>query len=135
MTKRILSVVAVASVLALFTPLTVTTSAAEMNCRIPFSFIANGTTLPPGSYTLSTNDSVLWVRGHDKTVAVLTNNALSLSDRGMNAVFEKIGDRYELIEAWTGGGAGRELVRARKSADRKAALLKAPIERVVIAGM
>ncbi len=134
MTKRVLSVVAVAAILALFTPLSVTTSAAEMNCRVPFSFIVSGKTLPPGHYSLTTRDAVLYVSGIRAGAIVLTNNAQSRTERGIKAVFLKVGDRYELIEVWTGDGAGREVSLSRKHVEDRARAANTPVERIVIAG-
>src|SRR5262245_16689975 len=136
MTKRLLSLVAVAAVLAAFTSLSVTTSAAEMNCRVPFSFIVNGKTLPPGPYSIATNDAVLMVKGLRTGAVVLTNGAGSRAVTGRAyLVFLKTGDRYDLFQIWTGDGAGREVMVPRKHLEDRARAANTPIERIVIAGM
>lgn len=134
MTKRILSIVAVAALLAGFAPLSVTTSAAEVTCRIPFGFNVDGKALPSGSYTISTSNSVVFVKGLLKTVIVLSNNAMS-RDRsdGAKLVFLKTGDRYDLSEIWTGDGVGREVMLSRKHLEARARAANTPIERIVIA--
>jgi hypothetical protein len=135
MTKRILSIVAVAAALALFTPLSVTTSASEMNFRIPFSFIVNGKTLPPGHYSFATRDAVLVVRGLRGGSIVLTNNAGKVSETGtVKAVFLKTGDRYDLSEIWAGDGNGRAIALSRKHLEDRARAANTTVERIVIAG-
>jgi hypothetical protein len=134
MTKRVLSIVAAAA-LAVFIPLSITTSAAEMNCRVPFSFIVNGKTLPPGLYSFSTSNAVLMVRGVRGSAIVLTNNTSRPVDGAVEAVFLKAGDRYHLSEIWTGDGGGREIVLKRKQLEDRARAANTTIERIVIAGM
>jgi hypothetical protein len=136
MTKRMLSVVAVAAVLTAFTSLSVTTSAAEMNCRIPFSFIVNGKTLPPGPYSIATNDAVLMVKGLRTGAVVLTNGAGSRAETGRaQLVFLKTGDRYDLFEIWTADGVGRAVVVPRKHLEDRARAANTPIQRIAITGM
>src|SRR5262245_33807620 len=113
MTRRILSLIAVTAIFGLLIVMSPATSASEVNCRIPFSFTVNGKALPPGLYTMSTSNGMLLVRGHESGAAAMTNGLSSLTDKEMKAVFEKNGDRYELIEVWTGEGAGRQLLRPR----------------------
>ncbi len=134
MTKRILSIVAVAGILVGFAPLSVTTSAAEMTCRIPFSFNAAGRALPPGDYTISTRDAVVFVRGLTKTAILLTNNPVARDYRGgAKLVFLKMGDRYDLSEIWSGDGGQREVAVSRKHLDQRARADNTAPERIVIA--
>jgi hypothetical protein len=126
---------AIAAALTLCAPLFVTTSAAEMTCHIPFTFSVHGRTLPPGFYTLSTNSAMLIVRGPRDAAVVLTAPVNEASQAGVAAVFLKTGEDYELIEAWTGNGAGREVPRADRSRNDKARAANTPVERIVIAGM
>jgi len=136
MTKRILSLVAVAAGLATFTPLSVTTSAAQLSCRIPFSFIVAGKTLPPGAYTISTDNAMLMVKSLRASAVVLTNGARGRTEAGRaKMVFLKTGDRYDLIEVWTGDGAGREVLVSRKHLAERALASNAAPERIVIAAM
>lgn len=83
--------------------------AAEINVRIPFDFMVSGKTLPQGSYTVSTAQSAMFVRGFGRGVVVLTNRVESRSDDQAKLVFHKYGEHYVLRQAWTGGGDGREL--------------------------
>ena len=134
MTKRIL-LVAVAAVLAAFVPLSVTTSAAEINCRIPFSFIVNGKTLAPGNYSLSTHDSLVTVRGAAATIFALTNGT-SGPVAPPKLVFLKTGDRYDLAEIWMGDGSGREVLMShkyRKSLENRARAANMKVERIEVA--
>ena len=136
MTKRTLSLAVGTAILAAFTPLSVTTSAAEVTCRIPFSFVANGATLPAGQYSISSNGNggALLLRGMQKSAVVMT----SLSDRRdreigrAKVVFLKTGDQYTLIEVWTADGLGREIRGARKHVEERARTANAAVERIVI---
>jgi hypothetical protein len=133
--SKILASVAITAALTLFTPLFVTASASEMTCHIPFSFSVHGRTLPPGFYTLYTRDAMLLVRGPKNAAVALTSPIESRDQTGVAAVFLKTGENYELIEAWTGNGAGRQVLRSDGSRKDKARAANAPIERIVIAGM
>lgn len=132
MTKRILSIVALAMVVAILAPLSVTTSASEMNCRVPFSFVVSGKTLPAGSYNVSTSQSYMVIRGLSHSAIALT---LSGRERAGQArlVFLKTGDRYDLSEVWSGDGSGLQIPQTKhRGEDRRAS--NAPVERVVILG-
>ena len=50
MTKRMLSVLSVMSLVAMLVPLSVRIGASEVNCRIPFSFSVSGRPMPAGLY-------------------------------------------------------------------------------------
>ena len=73
MTKHLLSVLAGAAILAAFTPLSITTSAAELNCRVPFDFVANGAAMPAGQYALSTTGggAIREIAGNDEIMVSL----------------------------------------------------------------
>jgi hypothetical protein len=124
------------AILAAFTPLSVITSAAEVTCRIPFAFIANGASLPAGQYSISSNGvgGAMMLRGIQKSAVVMT----SLSDRRgteigrAKVVFLKAGDRYTLIEIWTTDGLGREVPGARKHVEERARAANAAVEQIVI---
>ena len=134
MAKRMLSLMVA---LAVFTPLYITASAAEMNCRVPFAFIVNGTTLPAGAYAIATNNSVLLVRGDRKSAVVMSTPGLKSADRSGRgkAVFLKAGSRYYLIEIWGGDGVGREVHLSRRQAEELARVTGTPAERIVIPAM
>jgi len=108
MKNRILALVAAVVVLAALTPLAVTMSAAELKCRIPFSFIVNGKTLAPGDYYLSTQNAVVTIRGSASS-AVALSNGTSGKVTAPKLVFLKTGERYDLSEIWAGDGTGREV--------------------------
>ncbi len=132
--KHILSSVAVTAALTLFTPMFVTASASELTCHIPFSFTVNGRTLAPGFYTLSTREAFLLVSGPSQSALAVTKPVDSRAQAGLAVVFLKIGDNYEMIEAWTGNGLGREIPRPQGAKDKRHAT-NAPAERVVISAM
>jgi hypothetical protein len=132
MTKRFVSVLSLATLVAVLTPLSIVTHAAEITCRIPFSFAVNGKTLPPGVYSLSTLAAALVIRGDTHRAIVLGNPTESRTAMGAKLVFDKYGDEYFLREAWMGGGSGRELPRPRLNRDQTRAALNGPVERVVI---
>ena len=134
MAKRMRSLIVAAAALAVIAPLYITASAAELNCRVPFSFIVNGKTLPAGAYTIDTSGGAMLVRGAQTSAYVSANAALrpaARSGRG-SVVFLKTGDRYHLIEVWGGDGRGREVqLSTRQQEERRAASTSA--ERIVIA--
>jgi len=134
MKKHILSLAAAVVVLAALTPLAVTMSAAEVTCRIPFSFIVNGRTLAPGNYALSTQNAVVLVRGDGGSIIAMTNGTSGPAS-APKLVFLKTGERYDLAEIWMGDGSGREVVmshNARKFLDHaRAANVK--VERIEVA--
>ena len=57
------------------------------------------------------------MKGPQASATAMTRQSpSSQSEAGMKLVFVKTGDRYELIEAWTGGKAGFEI---RRSGERR----------------
>jgi hypothetical protein len=134
--NRMRSLILAAAAVALFTPLYITASAAEVSCRIPFGFVVNGTALPAGDYWIGSQGSggALMVRGLRKSVVVAT----FLGDRRADqvgrakAVFLKTGDRYTLLEVWTTDGVAREIPHARRSAEEHARAANLPVEQIVI---
>jgi len=134
MAKRMLSLIVAAAALAVFTPLYITASAAEMNCRVPFSFIVNGKTLPAGAYTIDTSSGAMLVKGAQASAYVMTAAALrpaARSGRG-SVVFLKTGSRYHLIEVWGGDGRGREVHLSPRQQEERASAANSPAERIVI---
>jgi len=136
MTKRTLSLAAGTAMLVAFTTLSVTTSAAEMTCRVPFNFVANGATLPAGNYYIASSGiaGAMTLRGLQKSAVVLT----ILADRRESeigrakVVFLKTGDRYTLLEVWTPDGLAREVPGARKHVEERARAANASVERIVV---
>jgi hypothetical protein len=134
MTKRMLSLVAGAAILAVATPLSITASAAEVSCRIPFDFVVNGATLPAGHYSIASNGPALLFNGLKKSAVVMTSLADRRNDQIGHAkvVFLKIGERYTLLEVWTTDGLDRAVPGARKYAEARARTANVAIERIVI---
>jgi hypothetical protein len=131
-----LSLIVAAAALALFTPLYITASAAQVKCHVPFTFEVNGTTLPPGNYSIATDGSSVLMRGLRKSAFVMTVLADRRTDQVGRAktVFLRTGDRYTLSEVWTGDGLGRAIPGARKHADERARAANTPVEQIVILG-
>ena len=105
-----------------------------MNCRIPFSFAVNRTTLPAGAYSISSSGGVVLLRGARSSAAVLTIFADRRSDQeGLSkVVFLRTGDHYELVEIWSSDGIEREVPGARKHAVERARLANVTVERIAI---
>jgi hypothetical protein len=135
--KRMLSLIVTAAALALFTPLHITASAAQVNCHVPFSFVVNGTTLPPGDYSITTNGGTVLLRGLRKSAFVTTVLADSRPDQVGRAktVFLRTGDRYTLVEVWTDDGLGRAIPGMRKHLEERARAANMPVEQIVVLGM
>jgi hypothetical protein len=94
--------------------------AAQMRCKVPFSFTVSGKTLPPGLYHVSTEVTAgaLAISGIRGGVFAPTNGLRKQGNVQPMLVFERYGDEYVLREAWLGGDAGRQLVRPRRDAER-----------------
>jgi hypothetical protein len=133
MTKRFLSILSAASLLAVLTPLSVSIAAGEITCRVPFSFAVNGTTLPAGHYIVSTERSVLKISGFRHGVFVLGIPMDSGTETDAKLVFDKYGDHYALRQVWMGGRSGRELPVS--SRDRRNAARSEQVERITIPAM
>jgi hypothetical protein len=118
MTKQLLKGLSAASLVAVLAVVSVPAEAADLKCRVPFSFTVNQKTLPPGVYNLSTERSALLVRGSAGGGAItLTNNLEEVDKSGPRLVFHKYGDQYFLRQAWTGDGSGRALPEPRMERD------------------
>jgi hypothetical protein len=113
MTKQLLKGLWAVSLVAVFAALSVPVEAAEVSCKIPFSFTVNGKTLPEGSYRVSTTAGALLIRGFSNGAFTLTNPVESNKPGAARLVFHKYGDQYFLRQVWTGGGSGRELPQPR----------------------
>jgi len=120
MRSWILSGLAAAIPVAVLALIPVPARADAIECQIPFSFVVRGKTLPPGRYTFSDESQALLVRGYTDGAVSLTNRLESPTENEAKAVFDKDGDEYILREAWMGGGVGRELLRPRAGAERRA---------------
>lgn len=109
MTKRFLSLFPVAAMLGVLAATPAPTDAAELRADIPFSFSVNGKTLPPGTYSLSEKNAVLFVDGATGAAMTIAVRVQSVDHVRPSLVFHRYGDQYFLRQAWTGGRTGREL--------------------------
>lgn len=90
-------------VAAVLTGAATAAQAADLKGTIPFGFTVNSRALPAGVYHVEISQGVLTVRGANDGAVVLTTRTESTSDRTSKLVFYKVGDTYELREAWTAG--------------------------------
>lgn len=137
MTKRLLSFIVAAAIVFVVAPLYVPASAAEVNCRIPFSFTVNGKTLPAGTYTIGNSNGALLVQGKQNGAFVLSTGTSRAADRSGHGsvVFSRSGARYELIEVWNSDGSGREVRPSSRSKEERSHVEAAAAERIVIHAM
>ena len=133
MTKRILSIVSFAVLLAILAPLSATTSASEVTCRVPFAFIVGDQTMSPGLYSVSTSQGVMILRGVRQNAFVLTLADKERANGQARLVFLKTGDRYDLAEVWRGDGTGLQIPAPKHWADTHIASNAAPEQVVVLA--
>src|SRR5262245_38266755 len=131
MTKKVLSVVSLAVAFAILVPLSMVTSASEVNCRVPFSFIVGGQTLPAGLYSVSTGQGHMTLRGLRHSAVVLPMSGREQANGQARLVFLKTGDRYDLTEVWAGDGTGSQLPPAKRKGESRLAS-NAPAEHVVV---
>jgi len=119
-------------------PFSVTASAENMTCRVPFGFIVNGKTLTAGHYTVANINGALMLKSERDGAFVLGIPGIPAGRRtdkssGGSLVFLKTGTRYDLIEIWSPGSDGRLVQRSRRQKEERArATDDAPVERIVI---
>src|SRR5262245_19560223 len=79
MSRRLRRSSLAAGLMALLLAVSIPAEAAQVTCRIPFSFRVHGATLPPGLYHASTDlgQGLLAIRGHRSFAAAITNNLQS----------------------------------------------------------
>jgi len=121
------------TLVAVLSPLAVSLGAAEITCQIPFSFTVNGAPLPPGHYTVSTDNNTLVFRGLTRAAIVLGRPAQSATSATRKLVFDKQGSEYTLREVWLDGRSGQTFAKSRTGEDRKSAANRTVVEQVVIA--
>jgi len=133
--KRMFSLIVGAIALVALAPFSVTASAEDMTCRVPFGFIVNGKTLAAGHYKVANNNGVLMVKSERDGAIVLGIPAGRRTDNssGGSLVFLKTGTRYDLSEIWSPDGDGRILPPSRRQMEERArATDDTPVERIVI---
>ena len=138
MSSRLLRSSLAASLMALLAAVSIPAEAAQVRCRIPFSFTVHGATLPPGNYHASTDvgPGMLAIHGDRSFAFAIANDLLTRDESEARLVFYKYGDSYYLREVWLGGRSGRELPQNHPKGDVKTAkdgTAPEAFERVVIA--
>jgi hypothetical protein len=91
-------------------------SQAQLRVNIPFDFTVGNHTLPAGQYELSTvwsDNSAAWkIADGQRHSAFLRTNALSSSsDHTCSLIFRRFGGEYALVQFWTDGHDGRDVIR------------------------
>jgi D-alanyl-D-alanine carboxypeptidase len=89
---------------------------------IPFSFVVNRQTLPPGQYDISrysANSPVLLIHGNQENILTMANGARSLNPASTTKlVFKNYEGHYFLSQVWVQGStAGRELPKSAHEAE------------------
>lgn len=138
MSSQLLRSSLAAILVALLAAVSIPAEAAQVRCRIPFSFTVHGATLPPGTYQASTDmgPGMLAIRGDRSFAFAIANDLLSRDESEARLVFYKYGDHYYLREVWLGGRSGRELPQNHPKGEVKTAegeTAPGTFERVVIA--
>lgn len=135
MNKQLSGSIGAALLVAVLMVLSVPGQAADMRCDVPFSFQMNDATLPPGVYTVATEQSKLSIRGATRGAFSLANRKESDGYTSPKLIFHRYGDEYILREVWTGGSTGRVLSPSRRERQLAEASRRgevAAFERVVI---
>jgi hypothetical protein len=118
MKKQGLGALGVAFLAAVLAVGSVPGEAADMECKVPFSFQAGGKTLPAGSYTVTIVQSTVTIRGFATGAFALGHRVESRTADTPKLVFHRYGDEYILREAWT-GSTGQQLVPSRYERELK----------------
>ncbi len=101
--------------------------ARDVKFNVPFTFVVNGETLPPGTYEVTRELSVLLVRGYDHGAAVVTARAEFRGERDPSLLFNRYGDRYILVEpGWAATAAVCSLPRASSASSSRRHGVRAP---------
>ena len=98
------------TVMGALAAMTVPAEATDVRAKIPFTFTVSKATLPPGTYSLTTNGtSALLVRGAGSGAVSLTLSVQNSDQSEAKLVFHRYGEQYVLREVWS-GGQGRKLI-------------------------
>lgn len=116
-----------------------TISARDLTLRvnIPFSFVVNGASLPPGEYTIQPTSPItattMIIRGADHSVEAVTFATERPAFPGTRQlVFHRYGGRNFLFQIWPVGDRGNQLTPTRFEREL-AARRTAPDESVTVA--
>jgi hypothetical protein len=114
MRTQILKGIGAASVLGAMLVLSAGVQAADVKANVPFTFAVNKKVLSPGTYTISTNEATVLIRGFNDGAVTLSQRTESQKAQSPKLVFHRYGDQYILREIWTGSGVGRQLPETRR---------------------
>jgi len=97
----------------------------RVKADVPFEFIVNGSTLPPGQYTIQSfgtaDGKTLLLRNADKKENATVNSINVESGKTApetKLVFHRYGDRYFLSQVWVeGNNLGRALPKGHREAE------------------
>jgi hypothetical protein len=93
-------------------------SISRLVADIPFEFSVDYKTMPAGKYTLQTlataSDALLIQSLDGTTSALRPSEAIERSQKSATArlVFRRYGQRYLLVEVWSGDKTGRQLMKS-----------------------
>jgi hypothetical protein len=118
MKKQWLGAFGVALVAAVLAVASVPVAAEDLQCKVPFRFQVGGAALPAGTYTVSTAQSTVGIRGFATGAFALANRIEKRTDDAPKLVFHRYGDEYILREVWT-GRTGKTLVESRHERELK----------------
>ena len=97
----------------------------RMKADVPFEFIVNGSTLPPGQYTIQSfgtaDGKTLLLRGSDKnenaTVNAINVESIKAAPE-TKLIFHRYGNRYFLSQVWVAGNErGHELPKSHRESE------------------
>ncbi len=97
----------------------------RLKADVPFEFIVNGSTLPPGQYTIQSfgvaDGKTLLVRNADKNESA-TVNSINVESResapATKLIFHRYGNRYFLSQVWIAGNErGNELPKSHRESE------------------
>ena len=100
--------------------------ASEIECAIPFSFVVNSRTLPPGNYRVSEMSAgVLYLRDLVHGAFAVNSPVNDAAGRRPRLVFHRYGEEYVLRQVWTTSTLGRELPEPRRERELRRAAMDA----------
>jgi len=92
-------------------------SQTQVRVNIPFDFTVGNHTLPAGQYEVSTvwsDNSAAWkIADRQRHSAILMTNEVSSpnGDHTCSLIFRRFGGEYALVQFWTDGREGHDVVR------------------------
>ncbi len=97
----------------------------RLKADVPFEFIVNGSTLPPGQYTIQSfgtaDGKTLLVRNANKNENAMVNSINVESRESASEtklIFHRYGDRYFLAQVWVEGNErGHEMPKSHRESE------------------